>query len=257
MTTAEADTRPTTYPIRAVDRVCDILDTLANTPAGVSLSEVAESTDLPKSSAFRYLAALEARYYVERGPDGSSYRLGLAFRPQQTRSFERLTELARPALEKLRDQLKETTNLGILDGSQVIHAVVAEAPHMMRLAAHVGERGYVHCTALGKAMCATLPDARVRMILNAAGMPRFTEATITEPDRFLTELQRTRTQGFAIDEAENQPAGRCIAVVIENIPFPAGVSISAPVDRLPQDRVPDVVQQLQRVARTLSRKMQA
>src|SRR5690606_6297309 len=109
MSTAETESG-TTYPIRAVDRVCNILDVLANARDGVSLSEVAEATGLPKSSTFRYLTALEARRYVEREPDGHSYRLGLAFRPQHTHSIERLAEIARPALEKLRDQLGETTN---------------------------------------------------------------------------------------------------------------------------------------------------
>lgn len=255
MTTPEADTGSTTYAIRAVDRVCDILDTLANTPAGVSLSEVAEATGLPKSSAFRYLAALEMRRYVERQADGNTYRLGLAFRPQHTRAVERLADAARPMLERLRDELKETTNLGILDGDQVAHVLVAESPHMMRLAARIGERGYVHCTALGKAMCAELPAERVRTILDAAGMPRFTTATIVEPDRFLAELERTRSQGFGIDDAENQPAGRCIAVAIEDIAFQAGISVSAPIDRLPDDRIPQVVKKLNRVARLLSGKI--
>lgn len=257
MTTAQAGIGSTTYAIRAVDRVCDILDTLANGASGVSLSEVAEAAGLPKSSAFRYLAALEMRRYVEREADGSTYRLGLAFRPQHTRGVERLAELARPVLEKLRDELKETTNLGILDGDQVVHILVAESPYMMRLAARAGERGYVHCTALGKAMCAKLAAGRVQTILAAAGMPRFTEATLTEPDKFLAELDRTRVQGFGIDEAENQPAGRCIAVAIENIHFPAGVSVSAPLDRLPNDRIPHIVEQLQLVAHVLAREMHA
>jgi IclR family acetate operon transcriptional repressor len=243
------------YAIRAVDRVCSILDALANATGGVALPEVAKAADLPKSSAFRYLSALEARHYVERDPNGMSYRLGVAFRPQHPGGNERLTELARPLLEKLRDQLQETVNLGILDGAQVVHAAVSESPHMMRLAARVGERGYVHCTALGKAICAALPDERVRAILEVSGMPAFTSATLIDPDSFLAELERTRAQGFGIDEAENQAAGRCVAVAIENIPFLAGVSVSAPAGRLPIEKVPDVVRQLKAVALKLSRQM--
>src|SRR5690554_3683148 len=109
------------YPLRAVDRVCDILDILANTTDGVSLTEVAEGADLPKSSTFRYLTALEARRYVMRDPASGTFRLGLAFRPQNTRAVERLTGLAQPALDKLRDHLGETTNLGVLDGAFVVH----------------------------------------------------------------------------------------------------------------------------------------
>lgn len=254
MTAADADAA--TYPIRAVDRVCDILDTLANARDLVSLSEVADSTALPKSSAFRYLTALEARRYVEREPNGGCYRLGLAFRVQNTSSIEHLVELARPALERLRDRFEETTNLGILDGSQIVHTVVAESPYMMRLAARVGERGFVHCTALGKAICATLPDDRVRTILDVAGMPRLTAATLVGPDQFLADLERTRSQGFGIDDKENQRAGRCVAVAIKDAPFPAGISLSAPVERLPKHSVPDVVQHLHRVALSLSGQMQ-
>ena len=147
-------------------------------------------------------------------------------------------------------------NLGILDGSQVVHVVVAESPQMMRLAARVGERGYVHCTALGKAMCAALSEDRVRAMLDTSGMPRFTESTLTDPEDFLIELARTRDQGFGIDEAENQAAGRCIAVAIEGLPFPAGVSVSAPMSRMPPERVPEVVGQLQKLARKLARTMQ-
>jgi IclR family acetate operon transcriptional repressor len=258
MTTTEADGGSTHYPIRAVDRVCDILDALANAPGGVSLSEVAETADLPKSSAFRYLTALEARHYVERDPEtGNVYRLGLAFRPPQTRTVERLTDLARPALEKLRDQLGETTNLGVLDGAQIVHTLVAESPQMMRLAARVGEKAYVHCTALGKAICAPLPPERVRAMLAAAGMPRLTSATIVDPEEFLAALERTRAEGFGLDDAENQPSGRCVAVRIEGVPIPAGISVSAPAERLPHEQVPAVVDRLHRVAHALARQMRA
>lgn len=256
MTSTESAEAPA-YPLRAVDRVCDILDILANSPEGASLKAVADQADLPKSSAFRYLSVLEARHYVERDPATGSYRLGLAFRPQNTQAVERLTNLARPALEKLRDQLQETTNLGVLDGAFVVHRLVAESPHMMRLAARVGERGYVHSTALGKAICATLPENRVLSILATAGMPQFTDATITDTEAYLAELERVRVSGYGLDDAENQPGGRCVAVTIEGVDLAAGISVSAPADRLPLERTNEIVSQLHKVARALTRKMRA
>ena len=111
-----------------------------------------------------------------------------------------MSEAAEPVLTALRDRVGETVNLGVLDGSKVVHTVVAESPHMMRLAARVGERGLVHSTALGKAMCADLPEDRVRSILKVNGMPPYTEATITDPDAYLAELQRVRDQGWAVDD---------------------------------------------------------
>lgn len=253
---AESQTAAT-YPIRSVDRVCDILDTLANSPEGVSLGDITEATGLPKSSVFRYLSALENRNYVERGHDVSIYKLGLAFRPQHTRGLARLAELARPALEQLRDKLDETTNLGVLDGTTVVHSVVCESRQMMRLAAYLGDRGYVHATALGKAMASGLSMDHVRSIIAVTGMPALTDATITELPAFLAELEHVRTQGYAVDEEENQDGGRCVAVVVPGLRFPAAVSVSAPASRFLVNQVPAAARALQRVAKELSRQMQS
>lgn len=245
------------YPIRAVDRVCDILDTLTNAYGPVPLPDIAKATRLPKSSAFRYLAALEARHYVERTADGGMYGLGIAFHPRDTRGIEQISEAAKTGLGALRDRLKETTNMGVLDGTTVVHTVVVESPHMMRLAARVGERGNVHATALGKAMCAHLPEDQVRSILKVYGMPAFTEATITKPEAYLTELEQVRARGWAMDNEENQIAGRCIAVAIPEVSIPAGISVSAPVDRLPHERVEEVAADLKQTAKAIARKMRS
>jgi IclR family acetate operon transcriptional repressor len=241
------------YPIRAVERVCDILDVLQRSRDGASLSDVAEVTSLPKSSAYRYLSALEARRYVERDPASSLYRLGLAFRPQHTRQLDLLTAQARPHLERLRDKVGETTNLGILDGTEIVHAVVVESNEMMRLAARVGERGSLHSTALGKAIAAELPEERARAILAAQPMARFTPATITTVERYLEELANVRKIGYAVDDCENQPDGRCVAVIVEGVPVPCGISVSAPSRRLPRDKVEAIARQLRRFAMQLAR----
>lgn len=253
--TDTAGVQQSAYPIRAVDRVCDILDTLANASEPVSLPDVAAATELPKSSAFRYLTALEARHYVERTSDGGAYRLGLAFRSRDARGVEQLSEAATPILAGLRDRLEETTNLGVLDGTKVVHTVVAESPHMMRLAARVGERGHVHATALGKALCSQLSEERVRSILKVSGMPPYTPATITDPEDYVRELERVSARGWAVDDEENQVAGRCVAVVIPDVTLPAAISVSAPVDRLASDGVAKVAKDLQRAAKAIARKV--
>ncbi len=241
------------YPIRAVERVCDILDVLQRSRDGASLSDVAEVTSLPKSSAYRYLSALEARRYVERDSVNNVYRLGLAFRPQNTRQIEAVVAHAKPHLERLRDKLGETTNMGLLDGSQIVHTVVVESKEMLRLAARVGDRGSVHATALGKAIAAELPEDRVRAILAAHEMERFTSRTITSADRFIAELKQVRRDGYGVDDCENQPDGRCVAVALQGIPFPCGISVSAPAGRLPTEKVDAVAKQLRRVAMQLVR----
>lgn len=107
----------------------------------------------------------------------------------------------------------------------------------------------------GAMLTELLRPERVRSILAATGMPAITEAAIIEPGTFLAELDRVGERGYAVDGEESQPDGRCVAVAIRGLSFPAGISISAPVSRLRADRVPAAARQLRSVADTLSRRM--
>lgn len=256
MGASESQSGGAMYPIRAVERVCDILDLLQTEPDGVSLVDVTAATDLPKSSAYRYLLALEARRYAERDAETGLFRLGLAFRPQRTRQMELFLERAQPVLEQLRDRLNETVNIGTLDGGQVVHVAVVECQQMMRLAARVGDRGPLHATALGKVIAAGLPQDRVLAILAGEGMPSFTPRTITTPTAYLSEIAKVTEQGFALDDLEAQSDGRCVAVPLRGLPFLAGLSVSAPSNRLAEAAVPAVVRQLQKTATTLVKSYQ-
>lgn len=242
------------YSIRAVDRICDILDTLRASEEGVSLTEIAAAVRIPKSTALRYLASLERRNYVERASESGDFRLGLVFQPSDSRNIEALCRIAEPGLARLRDELEQTTNLGIVEAGQVVHLLVLESPQTMRLAARVGERGLIHSTALGKAICATMPEAEVINILTHFGMPSYTSATMTTPADYLAELERVRETGYAVDDAENQAGGRCVAVVIPELGLSAGVSVSAPASQLAADEVPRVASRLQRLAASVSEK---
>src|SRR5215475_2146545 len=190
------------YTVRAVDRVCAILDLLQGSIEGTSLVDVAHATELPKSSAWRYLWTLENHRYVERSPESGLYRLGLGFVGTQSRQVEALRQRALPWLEELRDAFGETLNLGILDGDGVIYLEIVESRRGVRLAARRGDRDPIHSTALGKAISAHLPESRVREILEHTGMPSQTDATITNAEDYFSELEKIRRSGYAVDNEE-------------------------------------------------------
>lgn len=232
------------YTVRAVDRVCSILNLLQQSVDGVSLNTVAQATELPKSSAFRYLWTLEGHRYVERDPETSLFRLGLGFMGMQSRHLEVLRQRARPWLERLRDEFGETANLGILDGNEVVYIDIVESRRRVRQASTRGSRDPMHSTALGKAIAAHLPEARVHELLKDASMERHTTNTITTVDDYVGELGKVRRVGYAVDDGENDLDGRCVAVPILGTRLPAAISISAPAARLP-------IQDVQKVAKVL------
>jgi IclR family acetate operon transcriptional repressor len=253
--TTESGAGGNTYSIRAVQRVCDILDLLQEAPDNATLMRLAEVAGLPKSSAFRYLATLEERRYVERDPASGNYRLGLALLPLRSLQFDLIAARARPYLEQLCTTYRETINVAILEGHFITYIDIVESPKAMRMAARRGDREPLHSTALGKMIAATLPEERVVAILEAEGMPRATDRTLTKPPLYLAELEHVREQGFAVDDRENEPEGRCVAVAIPGTRPPAALSLSAPASRLPADQLPQIAHELQSVADALSKQL--
>jgi len=248
---SERESSGAPYPIRAVDRVCDLLDVLRRSDGVVSLTRLAEEVSVPKSSVLRYVSALEARHYVERDRADGGYRLGTAFRPERSQLIDELRERSLPHLLRLRDRFDETVNLGILDGDDVVHVEVAECTRAVRLAARRGERGPLHSTAIGKAIATLLSEDSLRALLDSAGMPAITADTITTPDQFLAEVAVTAERGYALDDCENQPDGRCVAVPIDGLPVPAAVSVSAPASRFAAEDARRIAHQLGKHLSTL------
>lgn len=237
------------YTIRAVERVCDILDLLQEAREGISLKDAATATGLPKSSVFRYLVSLEGRRYIEQDLHSGTYRLGSAFMPVQARQIDLLVERAHPQLEWVRDEVGETAALAMLDSDEIIYLDVVESESDLKLAPAAGGRAALHATAAGKMIAAQLDDERVREVLAAAGMQARTNRTISSVETFLEELREVRAHGYAVDDGESTVQGRCIAVAVPDTHLPAALSICAPASRLPLDAVKDLSATLLEAAR--------
>jgi IclR family transcriptional regulator, acetate operon repressor len=238
---------------RSIRRTCSIIRLVGQSAdTGVTLHEIAEATELPKSSAHRYLLVLEREGFIERDAHSQRYRLGLAFVALHTRQADWLVERARPLLEKVRDKWDESVNLGMLLGDSVVYLDIVESPRAIRLAARRGDRDVLHATALGKAIAATLPDEHVLAILTSTGMPRRTDRTITDPKAFVAELTKVRSAGYAIDDRENEDEGRCVAVFVPGLGAPVAISVSGLASRFPTSRLGEVARSLMKVATELS-----
>lgn len=235
------------YNNRSVERVVSMLNVLQESPEPMSLVEIHRSIRMAKATAFRYLWTLEKHRYVERDGEGR-YRLGLGFVGMQSRDLEVLQDRARPWLERLRDETGETTNLGVLDGTDVRYVEVAESSRTVRMVSVSGSRDPLYCTALGKAIAAQLPETQVTELLEQVDLKPRTGRTITSSDQFLTELDGIRRQGYAIDDGENEEDGRCVAVAILGTRLPAALSVSAPASRFAMDDIPAVAARLTEVA---------
>ena len=134
----------------------------------------------------------------------------------------------------------ETVNLAVEDQGEAVYLAQVECRQMMRAIAKPGGRVPLHCSGVGKALLAALPEAEVGKILQRRGLPRATAKTLDSPLKLRGELERIRQGGYAFDDEENAVGLRCVAAVIHDEhghPL-AGLSLSGPMARITDARVP-------------------
>ncbi|NED96408.1 IclR family transcriptional regulator [Phytoactinopolyspora alkaliphila] len=239
------------YTIRAAARVCDMLDFIQRNPEGFSLTQVIDATNVPKSTAYRYLTTLEDRRYVTRDPSTDVYRIGPAFIPLHAQQLSVLAVRLRPHLAELRDRFNETVCLAALDGFRICYVDVLDSPNGVRLTARPGDVEHLHSTALGKAIASIMDAKRVEVILAADGMPRRTARTITSIEAFMREMEKVAAEGHAVDDRENEIDSRCVAVPLTAAGLPAAISISAPAPRFSMQQLPAAADALKACAALL------
>lgn len=249
-------TRCKSAPVGVITKVLRILELLDQTPAGLQLREIAEQTSMNKSTVHRFASHLEAEAYLFRDTTGT-YTLG----PKLTRmgsgiNFQAtLCKICRPALEDLWKVTGETVNLAVLDGSDILYLDILETLHTFRLVSKVGMRRPFHCTALGKAIVATISDEQLSEgLFGAIQFGGQTPRTITTIPRLKRDLSHIRDRGFAVDEGEAVTGIRCLGAAIlgPDGKAVAGISLSGPMVRVTRELLPIFSSQIREAARRLS-----
>lgn len=228
------------------------MDTLAASHDGMALSDLAELTDLPVSTAHRLLTTLESHRYVRFEADQSLWQVGVqAFVVGNSFARSRnLVALARPLLRRLVNELGETASLYLEDQGEATCMAQFESPQMMRAIARPGGRVKLHCSGVGKAILAFCADAEVSKVLKVHGLPRLTEKTLDTPAKLRADLAVVRRRGYAVDDEEHAVGLRCVAAPIfdEQRAAVAGISVSAPVTRLTTERIEAFGRNVQEIA---------
>jgi DNA-binding IclR family transcriptional regulator len=240
------------YQAHALTRGLALLELLADDPQPMTLLDMHGRTGLPKSTLIRLLAVLTEEEFVVRVDDRPAFRLGhklLRLSASYVGALD-LSVVAGPYLADLAAVSGCTANLGLLDGMQVLHVCVEEPARPIRFMAHTGSRDDTYCTALGKALLATLPASQLPGHLpGTEPYDRRTDTTIISGDELRRELTRTSRRGYAYDDNEGAVGVRCLAVPIvaegETI---AAISVSGPSAELSPDRHETYVDQLQTAA---------
>jgi IclR family KDG regulon transcriptional repressor len=252
-----APTPAFTYRVQVLDRTLRILDVLAERNTEMGPAELAERLSLHKSTIHRLLVVLERHGLIRKNPNAGKYGLGMKLFELGSRAVAQLDlrERAEPYLRQLVLDTGETAHVCVLEGAEMLSVANAEGPRTLRTPATVGRRTPVHCTSVGKALAAHLPERTLDELLSRVRLTRYTDRTITTRSGLKAELQRIRERGYAVDNEEIEEGLRCVGAPIRNYTgrVVAAMSIAGPVFRVTTERLPALARAVVTTARALSR----
>jgi IclR family transcriptional regulator, acetate operon repressor len=221
---------------QAAYRVLDVLIELGYRPTGMSLSEIATAVHLTPGTARRLLLVLCDRGFVVQDETTRRYLLGNRVRQLQTATLDRaaLREIARPALESLRDETTETVFFSVRDQDEVTYLDWLSGAHMVQMYGRPGMRAPVHATAQGRAIAAHLPEPELDRLLAGLVLKPFTTNTITTVDDLRGDLRWVRACGYAANiEQLEQGVISIASAVLDPTGYPvAAVCIGGPSFRI-------------------------
>ncbi len=232
-------TAPATPTIQVIERMFTLIDVLASREEAISLKEISEKTGLHPSTAHRILNDLTVGRFVDR-PEAGSYRLGMRLLELGNLVKGRLNvrDAALAPMRELHKLIQQPVNLSMRQGDEIVYIERAYSERSgMQVVRAIGARAPLHLTSVGKLFLAADDPVRVRAYATRTGLSGHTRNSITTLPVLERELSRVRQYGMARDNEELEMGVRCIAAGIydDQDKLLAGLSISAPADRLDEE----------------------
>ena len=231
--------------IQVIERMMMLLDVLADHPDPVSLKDLSSATGLHPSTAHRILNDMVAKRFVDRTEPGS-YRLGMRLLELGNIVKSRLNvrEAALPWMQALHRKTQQTVNLSVRQGDEIVYIDRAFSERSgMQVVRAIGGRAPLHLTSTGKLFLSVDDAKAVRAYATRTGLAGHNKNSITDLAKLERELSLVRARGYARDNEELELGVRCMAAGIRDDAgrLVAGLSISAPVDRLRDEWLDDLI----------------
>lgn len=241
--------------IQVIERMVSLLDALATHPDPVSLKQLAAETALHPSTAHRILNDLVVKRLVERAEPGA-YRLGMRLLELGNIVKSRLSvrEAAIDCMRALHRKTNQTINLSVRQNDEIVYIDRAFSERSgMQVVRAIGGRAPLHLTSTGKLFLSVDEAKAVRAYATRTGLAGHNKNSITDLAKLERELSAVRATGCARDNEELELGVRCMAVGIrdDSGKLVAGLSISAPADRLQEEWSEDLIETANKISTAL------
>lgn len=245
---------------KSASRTIDILRYIASSDNEVSITELSNALNFPKSSVFELLYTLVEKKILKLNDANTklfSLDLGLYEISSQYLAKLDLHKLTKPYMKSLVQSFNETVILAMACDENIVFLDKLESNSSIRTTCVLGKKVPMNTTALGKAILATYDDRKVAEFTNKYKYSNKTPYSILSQEMLINDVIRTRMNGYAIDNQENELEMFCIAVPLfnhENNAF-ASMSIALLASKINEVKINQMSSQLIDIALKISHQM--
>lgn len=236
--------------IKSLAKAMRLLECFSSEKPELGITEIAQDLQINKSTVYNIASTLQAMGYLSQNAETGKYSLGLRLLHfgYIINNHLGLRNFFLPYMKEVSCAIGETVYLGIPYEQEVLYIECLYTHPGTNSRNILGERAQMHCTGLGKAMLAFLPEEK-RRAYAAAPLTRYTETTITDPDLLMRELAEIRRRGYSVDNMEHEYGIVCIGVPIlgNNGEVVAAISIGAPSLRLDLSQIESTARRMREI----------
>jgi IclR family transcriptional regulator, KDG regulon repressor len=242
--------------VPAIKRAFDVLELLANQDAGLTISELQRSLQLPLSSVATIVYTLLELGYLEREAATSRYSLtvkmfGIARRPVDRMG---LNSHCHELLEEMVRESGLTGHLAVRQGSESMYLDRVASEGLLQVSSYVGLRWPLHTSAVGKALLAFLPETELAHVLRQMTLKKLTPGTITSRDVLEQQLTKFRRLGYTWEINEGEWGVACVAAPVfgPRHEVVAAISLTGTTQQITKSRLPALGALVRRYAGSMS-----
>jgi DNA-binding IclR family transcriptional regulator len=247
------------YHVPNLERALKILELLSKRSEGMSISDIASKLSYPRNSVFRIVSTLNNYGYLERDDEFKTFCLSMKLLTVGIHALSepKLVENSLKAMNRLRDEYKETVALGILRGDVGMVIEEVQGTHLFRFVLEPGRKFNLHTSAPAKAILAYLSDKERDELIDRIEFKIFNERTISSKKKYLIKLKEIKRKGYSVDMAEEIEGMHCVGAPIFNRhgqPF-AAIWITGPSIRVLPKAFPGIGANVRRHADSISKSL--
>ncbi len=246
-------------PLSSIKKALRILQTFTQNEPELRVTEISRIHRIHKSSASRIVGELVSAGFLEKNRVTNKYRLGLKLIDLGSFVLNRydLREHAVPFIEELARRTGEIVHISILDKDEIVYLEKKGEGRALTVGTKIGGRSPAHASSMGKVLLAGLSRQELSQLFSRGPLVRCTPFTITKIPELLTELDKVRKQGFAVDDEESFHGVRCVAAPIHDRSgrIVAAISVTAPKQRMNQARMKGIKHEVIETAQLISHRL--